>query len=503
MLASFALHPQQISLPLTIPCNFPDTNVAGTAPAPIDSGTLMPKWLQISQQRRGMQPRPSSQGTQMILKRLQTGQAGQVPAPTSPRSIGPHSGLAVAQLSKDANKSLEDVRERLLQSIKPSSMMVLPAQPLGPQQSQPAFVPYRVPPRRALNTTPTPRQQIAPKAASPAGNTLHLPAPTYAMPQPLGAPASRPQVLGPQNGGSKVFKPVIKPVSRTGRRLSGKDTAFGFSDSSDEEGAQAHTQTTTKSGRQVQRPAQFIPNQDSNRKKIMSKRTEAQAMCQLCKRLAFVDDNQIVFCDSCNDAWHQQCAHPTIPPQVASSDIPWFCAKCQGRKQAYIGSNDGLVAWNDRTLQEKSAYLSTIPHSMLLSLFAKALKQQPDLPLFPAMENEDPAEQPARGANGSPSRSKPAAATNGSSSSFLKRHGKNAMNREVEVDLNLMPELEPHLKWPKHGGLYAELPPEKKDKFLEDEDDYEAFSVIKYDRNGNKIWENGVDVEVQKGRGRP
>ena len=61
-------------------------------------------------------------------------------------------------------------------------------------------------------------------------------------------------------------------------------------------------------------------------------------------------------------------------------------------------------------------------------------------------------------------------------------------------------DLEGGLRWPRHGGLYAELPPEKDDPMMEDGDDYEAFSIVRYDRQGKKTWENGRVVERGPGR---
>lgn len=105
---------------------------------------------------------------------------------------------------------------------------------------------------------------------------------------------------------------------------------------------------TTKSGRQVAIPVRRHSNpattsaaggsgyghggtsRGRGRKIRQSERTLMQRLCRECGRSSSPDDNMIVFCDGCNECWHQHCHDPPVPDAaVANVDAEWLCAACE------------------------------------------------------------------------------------------------------------------------------------------------------------------------------
>ncbi|KAL1836433.1 hypothetical protein VTJ49DRAFT_5154 [Mycothermus thermophilus] len=202
--------------------------------------------------------------------------------------------------------------------------------------------------------------------------------------------------------------------------------------------------TMTKSGRQVLKPASYDPAaiDAANRRHrahhhggggLKAPRTAEQALCRRCSRLHSPASNQIVFCDGCNDAWHQLCHEPRIADEVVRDATKgWFCAACVAKKAAASGVN-GLTgksqsnkasigastsinggstsgpgagssskgrdkakpqpqqqqqhsertSWAGRPAQAKRAYLSTLSQQELVALLMSCLDIHPDLPIFP------------------------------------------------------------------------------------------------------------------------
>lgn len=53
-------------------------------------------------------------------------------------------------------------------------------------------------------------------------------------------------------------------------------------------------------------------------------------VCKICMRGHSPDFNLIVFCDGCNDPYHQLCHNPPIGRMfIEIPDAQWFCSECQ------------------------------------------------------------------------------------------------------------------------------------------------------------------------------
>ncbi|KAK3939495.1 hypothetical protein QBC46DRAFT_387696 [Diplogelasinospora grovesii] len=283
--------------------------------------------------------------------------------------------------------------------------------------------------------------------------------------------------------------------------------------------------TTTKSGRQVLKPLTFNPtalDSSSSRKRHYGKRTAEQALCKKCTRMHSPAANQMVFCDGCNEGWHQMCHDPWIGDDLLRDQSrAWFCAECQAKRDRHFGKKpkltttitatvnnnntitvgkekqqkekERLESWADKTAQQKRAYLSTLPQSELVGLLMASLEMHPDLPIFPSSNTSGSEPVSAVGSpslnshNGGRAKQK-----NGIGSVVLVQQKEE--DKENEDDEEFDPLSPP---WPKAGmGLYNRLLPldEEDKEHLVDDDDYEAFSVIIFDERGRKVEENGMRV---------
>lgn len=91
----------------------------------------------------------------------------------------------------------------------------------------------------------------------------------------------------------------------------------------------------TKSGRQILKPDTYDPAAEHNAKKSSKvvKRTAEQALCKKCTRMHSPASNQMVFCDGCNDPWHQRCHEPWIDDEIVKDqNIHWYCMVCQAKR---------------------------------------------------------------------------------------------------------------------------------------------------------------------------
>lgn len=96
------------------------------------------------------------------------------------------------------------------------------------------------------------------------------------------------------------------------------------------------TPTTTKSGRHILKPDTYDPAAEDNIKKRnqLGKRTTEQALCKKCTRMHSPATNQMVFCDGCNDPWHQLCHDPWIEDEVVKNPaVSWYCAPCASKRE--------------------------------------------------------------------------------------------------------------------------------------------------------------------------
>lgn len=123
------------------------------------------------------------------------------------------------------------------------------------------------------------------------------------------------------------------------------------------------TPTTTKSGRHILKPDTYDPAAEDNIKKRnqLGKRTTEQALCKKCTRMHSPASNQMVFCDGCNDPWHQLCHDPWIEDEVVKNPaVSWYCAPCaakrerlQPKKKTFVQQQKpALGPWPDKGPQE-------------------------------------------------------------------------------------------------------------------------------------------------------
>ncbi len=294
--------------------------------------------------------------------------------------------------------------------------------------------------------------------------------------------------------------------------------------------------TKTKSGRHVQKPTTYNPAaMDASTKKRVhyGKRTAEQALCKKCTRMHSPASNQMVFCDGCNDGWHQLCHDPWIDDAVVqNTNQSWFCAGCTEKRNRHLAKKQKVEqprgpppkeSWASKTPQQRRAYLLTLSHQELVAMLMLGLELHPDMPIFPSaaelMGGQAAATAPRSLFAGSTvdglfprSDANPTGqinyirkATNGGGSGTKHqiggaKHQKEkegsqekgqAANEDEDEEYDPLAQL-----WPQAGrGLHRRLLPDTQAfKHLADDDDFEAFSVIVYDDRGRKIEENGMKV---------
>lgn len=317
--------------------------------------------------------------------------------------------------------------------------------------------------------------------------------------------------------------------------------------------------TMTKSGRQVLKPDAYDPaamDAASRRPRAPAhhygKRTAEQALCLKCSRMHSPATNQIVFCDGCDECWHQLCHDPWIADEIVQDrGKVWYCGTCVAKKERHAtskrqkieqqqhhhhphqhhhhqgrGGNKGEKgqekgSWAGKPTQQKRAYLSTLPQQELVGLLMACLETHPDLPLFPVEQQQHPHQPYQVGgtrsifagttteglfprADAHPTGQinfvrKIAGAGKGTKGGGSQKEGASSQEgggaggggKEDEEDDDPLAAL-----WPRSGrGLYTRLPPDTEDGArLVDEGDFEAFSSIVYDERGRKVEENGMKV---------
>ncbi|KAK3338017.1 hypothetical protein B0H65DRAFT_310579 [Neurospora tetraspora] len=299
--------------------------------------------------------------------------------------------------------------------------------------------------------------------------------------------------------------------------------------------AQTSLLTMTKSGRQVLKPTTYNPAAvDAANKKHRStasthhygKRTAEQALCKKCTRMHSPAQNPMVFCDGCNEGWHQRCHDPQIETQVIRDQTRgWVCSVCVAKREQGKGlaggrkgqqqqqrqrelleqqqslkmvSRESRESWADKPPQQKRAYLSTLPPQELVGLVMAALEVKPDLPIFPGPNPSTNSSSSSKGSNNNNGKGQKGSSggPNGKSLKdvILSRETsqENQGGEEGEEE-----EYDPLAAlWPKPGnGLYSLLPWDvDDDEYLVDSGDFEAFSSIVYDDRGRKVLENGLRV---------
>lgn len=180
-------------------------------------------------------------------------------------------------------------------------------------------------------------------ASMTSGNTMSLPAPPSSS---SGMTASKLRL---------PVKPVLTSASSGRSSVAGgqkRKRPHGDGDTSDAsspaEGSdygegikkakpkQAATPQITQSGRRILKPDTYDPAAEDNAKKNarLGKRTTEQALCKKCTRMHSPATNQMVFCDGCNDPWHQRCHDPWIEDEIIKDQsLKWYCVICQAKRE--------------------------------------------------------------------------------------------------------------------------------------------------------------------------
>lgn len=474
----------------------PVAGLTGQSAGPTPTPGSLTTTATAAQQRMPYTPQFSAT-TEMILKRIRTGDPG-----------GINAALSSASNASAFNKSMyEDAKRRLVMSMNTSMTIPFP------------------------ETTPPP-----PVAAA----LLHAPS---SGPTSVDSPGRPPvaAVAKPRGGAQSVQKIPAKrgrPAARGSKRKRGKDEETSSNDPSESGGddtcQESVVLTMTKSGRQVLKPNQYNPAKEAAqaKKKHWGKRTPEQMLCKLCMRGLSPANNQIVFCDGCNSCWHQRCHEPLIDDEFVSNESrSWFCMNCVAKKEKQTpkrrqaekpAESPKEVNWALKTKEQKRAYISSLSHGKLVNIIMQSLELHLNLPVFPTTE---PAKSTKRGSNAAPAVQNPestlyfpmSSASNqfdftGASSSRnsnppgVQDDGKmGSGSRDATIDREQAAregsEDSVPPSWPKPGqGVLAGL--QMNERSFEDKNDYEAFSVATYNAKGEKVVENGAPVRKDSNGGR-
>jgi hypothetical protein len=149
---------------------------------------------------------------------------------------------------------------------------------------------------------------------------------------PRGRPPGRPRgsrARGPTRGTTRG--------NRGGGRGGKRKRADDEDDGGDTSDSETYAPTTTKSGRNVQKPTTFVPppqpsppTMPSYKKKRTYRRNPESAVCKICLRGVSPASNMIVFCDGCNVPYHRYCHQPPIDKSVIDEvDKEWYCKQCE------------------------------------------------------------------------------------------------------------------------------------------------------------------------------
>ncbi|KAL8289681.1 hypothetical protein RB600_004920 [Gaeumannomyces tritici] len=465
--------------------------------------------------------------TQLILNRMRGGEGG---------------GLSSALASAAANTpraailspTYEDVRRRLLDGMSTSTMQM---------PSTVATAPVALPPS-AAPATPAPPRPAGLSAIQKvnAGGALSATKPRKTAGAGAGTPGRKPRAStgGAGRGGARVGQKRKRATKSEGAGVDDSSSLSDLSGLSDAEGSGAAAAagtasasasasstplTTTKSGRQVQRPETYNPvamelasgsghkrRRDTHHSSGGKQpRTAEQALCRLCSRLAFTKANQMVFCDGCNDAWHQGCHEPRIDDSfVSDAKKQWHCSACtakQDRREAAqqakrikvvpVEPAKSKVSWAGRTPGQIRAYLTTLPHTELVEMVMRCTSIYPHLAIFPPDDDGASPKTPVVNSNGNTANT-PSAATAPTTPAAPAARQMPAVNDGTWEDPAGILEA---WKRPRPGAgpptaLAARLQTFEAGPgaHLEDPDDFASFSHSVYDGRGSRAEEAGIRV---------
>ncbi|EED19500.1 PHD finger domain protein, putative [Talaromyces stipitatus ATCC 10500] len=307
----------------------------------------------------------------------------------------------------------------------------------------PALAPAPAPQKSALVEASTPSvMQVATGAATSALTNIipqsngtssnHTVANFQTQPAPLPtpglsiAPSITPKRQTPKSSPGKTSVKNRKRRNKRKRAQDSDDEIKAHDSSSDDESEDMlPSARQTKSGRQVNRPTFFAPSPEpipisrqkslpsgtattgipaKRRRKVYRKNgKEINITCRHCQRGHSPVTNMIVFCDECNDAYHQYCHDPPIKQElIDDKDAEWFCRECRPGTGPRIllrlklppqqlnspitesaVSSVPLVCGERFTAEEQRGYLSSLSHATLVDMLVTLSKTNPTLPVFP------------------------------------------------------------------------------------------------------------------------
>ncbi|RAO64839.1 uncharacterized protein BHQ10_000851 [Talaromyces amestolkiae] len=375
-----------------------------------------------------------------------------------------------------------------------------------------------VPTAKALVEASTPSVvQIAPGTATSAFSSLAQSIPSssqlVANAQLQGIPLPAPDLSinptitpkQPTPLNSSPSKTSVKSRKRRNKRKrihDSEDEIKAHDTSSDDElEDQLPSARQTKSGRHVNRPTFFAPSPEpvpisrqksspsgstttapaKRRRKVYRKNgKEINVTCRHCQRGHSPVTNMIVFCDECNDAYHQYCHDPPIKQElIDDKDAQWFCSECRPETrhrvllklklpplQKDIPSIETpvlsipLVGGEQFTAEEQRGYLSSLSHAALVDMLVTLSKANPALPIFPENLKDLQHSKFAVAA---------VTATNPVDSAEVAMEAKDATSpgvdeedSDAESDSGSEYEVEEHRLYPRSGNGFH-LPPEEDD----------------------------------------
>lgn len=173
---------------------------------------------------------------------------------------------------------------------------------------------------------------------------------------PRGRPPGRPRgsrARGPARGTTRGSR-----GGRGGKRKRADDEE----DDGVSSDSETYAPTTTKSGRNVQKPTSFVPPPQpspppmpSYKKKRIYRRNPEAAVCKMCLRGVSPASNMIVFCDGCNVPYHRHCHQPPIDQSVIDEvNKEWYCRQCERERIQPVPASHvaGFVAVENASVEE-------------------------------------------------------------------------------------------------------------------------------------------------------
>jgi hypothetical protein len=274
-----------------------------------------------------------SAATEMILKRINSG-AGS----SSLSSIG---------ITGTNTPGYEDMRRSVLMGMKTTLNMEMPTTPIGNTN-------------RGRGGSGGKAQRAS---ATPSGSAA-------------GSVSGKGKAAAKPRGRAGTKRKRVKDDSESTEESEGNMSKLGGDSDSDDSEELTELPKITQSGRQVNKPAQFIPAayESSAKRRAPSKRTQEQALCKRCGRGHSPQSNMIVFCDGCNLGWHQMCHDPAVSDEAVKDELsPWFCADCSRKKGIKSKTPESAkgVSWQGKSADEVHIPTQSPPSLSILTVDRK------------------------------------------------------------------------------------------------------------------------------------